>query len=138
MSTRRLRYEAGGDPTQGPVDELAAVPPLPTELNDFPDDPNRTDTKDDDRERDQDQPDLDRFAERLGLRTADEPADATSANHPSANETSDTASTEPRVMRWVLVTRARDVVARSVGSTGAGFTRVGTVLDRVALRIRPR
>ena len=86
MSTNHLRQQAGGNPSQGPKGEMANPTPSPAAGEDFPDAPEPADA-----EVDQDQPDLDAFAERLGIDT--DSGDETGAETPSAGSSGESADT---------------------------------------------
>lgn len=64
MTKPHLRPQTGGDPAQGPSDDLANKPAAPASGNDFPDAPEQSSDSDP-----QDKPDLDAFAKRLGTDT---------------------------------------------------------------------
>lgn len=61
MNSKNLRFEAGGNPAQGPHPDVANPAPSPAAGEDFPDHPHEQDA-----ERPQDQPNLDAFAARMG------------------------------------------------------------------------
>lgn len=82
MSRQHLPHEGGGDPSQGPVPELANEPDVPTDHNEFPDAPDESVS-----DRPQDQPDLDSFAARIGTDSID--SDSTGDDVSSAGDDSD-------------------------------------------------
>jgi len=118
MSSRHLHVEGGGDPAQAPPDDVANPTPSPHIGNDFPDVPeaNAPGTSDSSGRR-PDQPDLDRFAERLGLTEAHVAAD-------------DSGLGEVRE-------RAGRLLAAGVNSTATALRAVARSLDRVASRLPP-
>jgi general stress protein 26 len=61
MNSKNRRFEAGGNPAQGPHPDVANPAPSPAAGEDFPDHPDEQLA-----ERPQDQPDLDAFAARMG------------------------------------------------------------------------
>jgi hypothetical protein len=69
MTRNHLRQQAGGNPAQGPAPDLANPTPGPSVGGDFPDAPKQSASPE------QDQPDLDAFAERIGIATADDHGD---------------------------------------------------------------
>jgi len=64
MAKTHLRPQNGGDPAQGPADDLKNQPAAPSADNDFPDAPGQSTVA-----TSQDKPDLDAFAKRIGTDT---------------------------------------------------------------------
>lgn len=131
------RFEAGGDPAQAPTAEPGGST-VGTAPDEFPDIPpgNRPDLSPghDAPDRRHRGPDLDAFAERLGLRhdTADtDTADADTAGTDTAG--TDTADADARPAGPAA--RAAATVARTL-ARAAGWT--GRELERIASRIDPR
>lgn len=82
---RHLHQEAGGDPAQGPVRELANEPPSPRADEDFPDAPDERSAPSGGRG-DLDADELDDFARRLGL-TDDDTDDSDDDKRTDRNDT---------------------------------------------------
>lgn len=133
--TRQLRHEGGGDPTVGPVPELAGQGLGEPDAS-FPDVPDANEPGHHDAV-DQDKPDLDRFAERLGLRpsTHDEQADdddtagARRTSSGSAGRRRWRPSADPAHLR-VLAAGLVEATAGAAGAASEG-------LRRLARSIRP-
>jgi len=124
MTSPHRHFEAGGDPARSPADDLANPPRGPHEGNDFPDVPtaNRPGRR---RRavRDQDQPDLDEFAERLGIADTDE--DTAAAEQASGRS------------REGLPARAARGVASGVETVARVLRSSAGALDRLSAALRP-
>lgn len=111
MNSKNRRFEAGGNPAQGPHPDVANPTPSSAAGEDFPDQPDEQST-----ERPQDQPDLDAFAARMGTDRLDDG---------SASE----SSTDDTTRDW------RAPVATALGGLASGARTVGDRLKVVSERL---
>lgn len=112
MNSKNRRFEAGGNPAQGPHPDVANPTPSPAAGEDFPDQPHEQSA-----ERPQDQPDLDAFAARMGTDRLDDA---------SASDPSDDDAT---ARDW------RAPVATALGGLASGARTVGERLKGVSERL---
>ena len=111
MNSKNRRYEAGGNPAQGPHPDVANPMPSPAVGEDFPDQPHEQSAG-----RPQDQPDLDAFAARMGTDRLEE-------RSPTQ------ASTDDSTRDW------RVPVATAVGGLASGARAVGERLKGVSEKL---
>ncbi len=105
MTRNHLRHDGGGNPAAGPPPDLANPSPKPAVGNDFPDRPDQHAGPQ------QDQPDLDAFAERIG----------TMKGHQQDKDKG----------------RARSLAETAVSTIARGLDAISGRLSRLAERIRP-
>ncbi len=111
MNSKNRRFEAGGNPAQGPHPDVANPAPSPAAGEDFPDQPHEQSA-----EHQQDQPDLDAFAARMGT---DRLADRSSAPDGTRESRRD----------W------RAPVATALGGIASGARTVGERLKGVSEKL---
>jgi general stress protein 26 len=146
MNSKNRRYEAGGNPAQGPHPDVANPTPSAAVGEDFPDQPDEQPA-----ERPQDQPDLDAFAARMGTdRLADDSSgdDRTedTADGTSGDTTDHTTDGSTRDWRAPVTTALGGLAsgARTVSERLKGVSErlvtgdTGGELDLAALRQRVR
>jgi hypothetical protein len=121
MTSPHRHFEAGGDPALGPAADLANQPRGPHVGNDFPDVPEGNRPGHSSSGRDPDQPDLDQFAERLGLGDADDGA----------------SGSEPDRPRGGLRTRLARSAALGADGMARAFHVSARALERFASWLRP-
>lgn len=122
MARNHLRQHAGGNPAQGPAPDVANPTPPPAAGDDFPDDPSGPAGPV------QDQPDLDAFAERLGLTDT---ATATATDDASGT---DDPSDAGRSASATLGDRARSVLGATASKLASGLDAMSGRLRRLAER----
>lgn len=122
MSRTHRRIQDGGNPAQGPVPELANEPRSPRDVDELPDRPEDNEPGHEPR-RDEDQPDPDAFAERLGL-----------AHHEPAE--SATAPTDTDTATDAAAGRARGAAAAVLGGLSRAAAAAERSLSRLAERLR--
>jgi|SRR6056297_458342 len=123
MSRTHRRTHHGGNPAQGPVPEFSNEPQSPRDVDDLPDRPDDNEPGHEPR-RDEDQPDPDAFAERLGLRHDDDTTDTGDLTDTAA----DTAG--------AAAGRARRIGASVLGGLGRAAGAAERSLSRWAGRLR--
>lgn len=111
MTSKNRRFEAGGNPAQGPHPDVANPAPSPSAGEDFPDQPHEQGA-----EHPQDQPDLDAFAARMGTDRLED-------------RTSTPDSTEGSARDW------RAPVATALGGLASGARTVGERLKGVSEKL---
>jgi general stress protein 26 len=120
MNSKNRRFEAGGNPAQGPHPDVANPAPSSAAGEDFPDQPDEQPS-----ERPQDQPDLDAFAARMGTdRIADE-----SASDEDTDTDEDTDEDDDTTRDW------RGSVTTALGGLGSGARTVGERLKGVSEKL---
>jgi general stress protein 26 len=113
MTSKNLRFEAGGNPAQPPHPDVLNPTPSPAAGEDFPDRPDEQPA-----EHPQDQPDLDAFARRMGTDRLDDRS--------AAGGDADTSKRD-----W------RSPVASAVGGLATGARSLGERLKGVSEKLLP-
>lgn len=129
MNSKNRRYEAGGNPAQGPHPDVANPMPSPTAGEDFPDPPHEQPD-----ERPQDQPDLDAFAARMGTDRLD---DRSSPEGPTSREddTSPEDTTSPGDTTDDSTHDWRTPVVTALGGLASGARTAGERLKGVSEKL---
>jgi|SRR6056297_348189 len=130
MSRTHRRIQDGGNPAQGPVPELANEPRSPRDVDELPDRPEDNQPGHEPR-RDEDQPDPDAFAERLGLVDHDDDS-ADTAEGGITDTVTDTAADTA----GAAAGRARRIGASALSGLGRAAGAAERSLSRWAGRLR--
>ena len=128
MSRTHRRIQDGGNPAQGPVPELANEPRSPRDVDELPDRPEDNEPGHEPR-RDEDQPDPDAFAERLGLAHHETSESATAPDEAAADADTETETAE-------TAGRARRTAAAVLGGLSRAAAAAERSLSRWAGRLR--
>jgi general stress protein 26 len=128
MNSKNRRFEAGGNPAQGPHPDVANPTPSPAADEDFPDQPDQHDGG-----RPQDQPDLDAFAARMGTDRldADSSTDDSASPERAGQERAGQDSAGDSARDW------RAPVATAVEGLASGARTVGERLRNVSQKLVP-
>jgi general stress protein 26 len=116
MNSKNRRFEAGGNPAQGPHPDVANPTPSSAAGEDFPDQPDEQPA-----ERPQDQPDLDAFAARMGTDRIDDES--------PTDESASESSSEGTTRDW------RAPVSTALGGLASGARTVGERLKGVSEKL---